>query len=84
VGDDHFLEVFPFVPELVGQEKETIILGKKSGAASVDAWLEKMEVDADAEERQEILTRVKKMGVQLKGPLSELDFRAIVDQVKNS
>ena len=84
VGDDHFLEVFPFVPELVGQEKESIILGKKSGAASIDAWLEKMEVDADAEERQEILTRVKVRGVQLKGPLSELDFRAIVDEVVNS
>ena len=84
VGDDHFLEVFPFVPELVGQEKESIILGKKSGAASVDIWLEKMGVDVDVEERAEILTRVKLMGIQLKGPLSELDFRAIVDAVKNN
>ena len=84
VGDDHFLEVFPFVPELVGQDQETVILGKKSGAASIDIWLEKMGVDVDAEERQEILQRVKLMGIQLKGPLSELDFRAIVDGVKNS
>ncbi len=81
VGDDHFLEVFPFVPELVGQERESVILGKKSGAASIDIWLEKMAVDADKEQRTEILKRVKLMGIQRKGPITELDFRAIVDQV---
>jgi len=84
VGDDHFLEVFPFVPELVGQERESVILGKKSGAASVDIWLEKIGVEADKEERLEILKRVKLMGIQRKGPISELDFRAIVDDVLSS
>jgi isopropylmalate/homocitrate/citramalate synthase len=84
VGDDHFLEVFPFVPELVGQDKETVILGKKSGAASIEIWLEEMGVEADREQRLEILQRVKLVGIRKKGPLSELDFRAIVDEVVNS
>jgi isopropylmalate/homocitrate/citramalate synthase len=84
VGEEHFLEVFPFVPELVGQDQEDVILGKKSGAASVDIWLEKIGADADQEERTEILNRVKQLGIQKKGPLNELEFRAIVDEVVNS
>ena len=84
VGDDHFLEVFPFVPELVGQDKETIILGKKSGAASIEIWLEKIGMDADREEIMEILQHVKRLGIKKKGPISELDFRAIVDKVTTS
>ena len=84
VGDDNLLQVFPFLPELVGQSKESVILGKKSGAASIDIWLEKIGVDADREQVREILTRVKLMGIKRKGPISELDFRAIVDQVINS
>jgi isopropylmalate/homocitrate/citramalate synthase len=84
VGEDHFLEVFPFVPELVGHEREQIILGKKSGRASIDIWLDRIEVDVDNEERAEILQRVKVKGIERKGPITELDFRAIVDEVTAS
>jgi isopropylmalate/homocitrate/citramalate synthase len=84
VGEDHFLEVFPFVPELVGHEREQIILGKKSGRASIDIWLDRIEVDVDKEERAEILQRVKVKGIERKGPITELDFRAIVDEVTAS
>lgn len=81
VGEDDLLEVFPYLPELVGQKKETIILGKKSGAASIEAWLEKIGVEADKEELGEILQQVKLRGIERKGPITDLDFRAIVDGV---
>lgn len=81
VGEEHLLEVFPFLPELVGQPRESVILGKKSGTSSIDLWLERMGRDADREERLEILQRVKLLGIQRKGPISELEFRAIVEEV---
>ena len=81
VGQEHILEVFPYLPEVVGQSPETIILGKKSGVASIEIWLEKIGREADKEQRAEIMKRVKLMGVLRKGAISELDFRAIVDEV---
>ncbi len=84
VGNEHLLEVFPFLPRLVGQSREEVLLGKKSGAASIDIWLEKIGADADKEQRSEVLQRVKLLGIEKKGPISELDFRAIVDDVINT
>jgi isopropylmalate/homocitrate/citramalate synthase len=83
VGQEDLLEVFPFMPGLVGQDREDIILGKKSGAASIEAWLEEIGVEADVAEISEILSRVKECGIEVKGPISELDFRRIVDEVVN-
>ena len=75
--------VEPYSPDLLGRERE-VLLSKKSGKKSVEFKLEKINVKATSEQTDEILKRVKDLGVQKKGILSDEEFKTIVNQVVKS
>jgi isopropylmalate/homocitrate/citramalate synthase len=68
-----------YAPELVGQSR-TIIVGKKSGKASIQFKLSQMGLTADEESQGAILADVKARSVRLKRALSDDEFRSIVEQ----
>lgn len=81
---DHLTEMFPFLPEMVGHREPRIVLGKGSGIDSVAIWLQKLEISANDEEMQEILTQVKATSLQKRALLTEEDFRGITEKVVGS
>ncbi len=83
-GEDHLLELFPYRPDLVGQEPVAVVLGKGSGADSIREWLEKLglEAAADNEELTALLVACKEKSIENKALLTEEEFRAIVAEVR--
>lgn len=59
-----------------------IVLGKKSGKASVEYFLDKLKIDVKEEAIPEILQIVKAKGTEKKGLLNEDEFRKIVDMCR--
>lgn len=81
VGDE-LTETFPYRPELVGQPRPKIVLGKGSGLDSVALWMDRLGLEwTKTEEVEEILSRVKSRSLEKKGLLDEDDFVTIVDGV---
>ena len=78
---DHVLEVFPFHWSLVGQKPPRVVLGKKSGRASIALRLEEMDIQATGEQMQEMLLKVKDRGIQKKGLLTDKEFEEVVESV---
>ena len=78
---DHFLEVFPFHPKLVGQRMPRVVLGKNSGLDSIRMHLERIRVKATEDQVTDILMRVKSASLKKKGLLDDKEFRRIVKQV---
>ena len=77
---DHFLEVFPFHPKLVGQRMPRIVLGKNSGLDSIRMHLGRIRIKATDDQTNDILMRVKSASLQKKGLLDDAEFRKIVKQ----
>ena len=76
------LAMFATAPQLTGRTAE-IVLGKKSGKASISYALEKMGVqDASDEVVTEILREVKQKGTEKKGLLSPDEFQQIVKRAR--
>jgi isopropylmalate/homocitrate/citramalate synthase len=68
----------PFSAELVGATR-TIVLGKKSGLASIDLKLKELGIPALApEQRASVLAAVKRRGIEKRGLVSDEEFRQIV------
>ena len=80
-GEEHVLELMPLRWDLMGQEPAEVVLGKKSGLASVDEWLRRIGLDASEEQKMVILQKVKEKSIEKKGLLNEKDFEAIVKEV---
>jgi isopropylmalate/homocitrate/citramalate synthase len=80
-GKEHFLEVFPFHPKLVGQRMPRIVLGKNSGLDSIRMHLDRIRVKATDEQVADILMRVKYASLKKKGLVDDKEFRKIVKQV---
>jgi len=80
-GDEHATEVFPYLWERVGQSPPKVVLGKGSGLANIDYWLDDIGVEVSDEARREVLTEVKRFSLQTKRLLDETEFRDIVAQV---
>jgi isopropylmalate/homocitrate/citramalate synthase len=80
-GKEHFLEVFPFKPELVGQRAPRVVLGKNSGLDSIRMHLQRIRVKATDDQVNNILMRVKYASLKKKGLLDDKEFRRIVKQV---
>src|SRR3990170_3415601 len=78
---DHFLEVFPFHPKLVGQRMPRIVLGKNSGLDSIRMHLDRIRVKATDEQVADILMRVKSASLKTKGLVDDKEFRRIVKRV---
>jgi methanogen homocitrate synthase len=59
-----------------------VVLGKKSGKASITYNLEQMGIaDVDDDSVGEMLKRVKDKGIQKRGLLTQEEFKSIVDDV---
>lgn len=80
-GPENVLEVFPYHWDLVGQRAPRVVMGKKSGAASVHIWLEQLGLAADDAEVRTILARVKECALAKKGLLAKEEFRSIAETV---
>lgn len=76
------LTMFPYHWTLVGQDPPRIVLGKKSGLASVLYWAEKLGIALSEEEARKILIEVKNTSIEKKGLLTEKEFKAIVEKVR--
>lgn len=75
------LAMFGTHPSLTGRRGE-VVLGKKSGKASITYNLEKMGITgADDEAVGEMLKRVKDLGIEKRGLLTPEEFREIADSV---
>ncbi|MDH7507793.1 MAG: hypothetical protein QHH00_00145 [Methanomassiliicoccales archaeon] len=76
------LTMFPYHWTLVGQDPPRIVLGKKSGLASVLYWAEKIGIELSEERARKVLLEVKNASIRKKGLLTEKEFRAIVETVR--
>lgn len=65
------LLVSPYLPELTGNHATKVVLGKHSGAPSLDYWAEKLGVKLGKEQKSELLAQVKLTAFQNGGTLSE-------------
>lgn len=74
-------EVFPLHWELMGQKPPQVVLGKGAGAASIQAWLDKMGLEASSEEAESLLTLVKEKAMEKKGLLTDEEFEELVREV---
>ena len=75
------LAMFGTHPSLTGRHGE-VVLGKKSGKASITYNLEEMGItDADDEAVGEMLRLVKEKGIEKRGLLTPAEFKEIVNQV---
>jgi methanogen homocitrate synthase len=70
------LAIFPFLPEMVGQEV-SIVMGKKSGKESVAMKLAEAGLEADEEQRKAILAETKRRGIEKKDTLTPEEFLEI-------
>lgn len=74
------LAMFATAPRLTGREAE-IVLGKKSGKASITYMLDRLGIQNTSDEAvNEILKEVKAKGTQKKGLLTTEEFQEIVQQ----
>lgn len=73
----------PFSADLVGAKRE-IVLGKKSGLDSVAIKAKELGVALSVEQQQAVLGAVKRAGVEKHGLVTDAEFRAIVQKVRNA
>ena len=69
--------VEPYSSELVGAER-AIVLGKKSGIDSIRIKLDELGLDVPEERRAGLLAKVKQLGTQKRGLVSDDEFRELV------
>lgn len=72
------LEMYPFLPEAVGQEPVKIVLGKKSGKDSILYAAERMGVELTDADVDSILARVKAVAIEKKRALSADEAATII------
>jgi isopropylmalate/homocitrate/citramalate synthase len=74
--------VFPVHPDFVGYEAPRIAMGKKSGLDNIWVWAKKLGIELTEEQAMEMLMEVKLKSHDLKRPLSEREFRELVNELK--
>jgi methanogen homocitrate synthase len=75
------LAMFATHPVYFGRKGE-IVLGKKSGKASITYFLDMMGVEASDDQAEDMLQRVKALGEKKKGLLTTEEFETIVQQCR--
>lgn len=75
------LEYMPFLPETVGRPGVDIALGKGSGQANIEEFLERRGKTATPDQINDILARVKQLGIEKKALLTDAEFDAILTTV---
>ena len=77
------LAMFATAPQFFGRQGE-VVLGKKSGKASIAYALEKLGIKNVSEETVlEILKEVKQKGAEKRALLTSAEFKEIVDRKAN-
>ena len=71
------------LPELVGQH-DSLVLGKKSGKASIALKLQEMSLSATEKQIAAILSEVKNKAQKAERPLRDKDFQAILGRILES
>jgi isopropylmalate/homocitrate/citramalate synthase len=74
-------EYMPFLPETVGRPGVKIALGKGSGLANIEEYLEKRGIKATPEQANAILAQVKQKAIERKQLLNDAEFDGIVGSV---
>lgn len=74
------MAIFPYLPELVGQQIN-IVMGKKSGKASVKMKLEEKQIAATEEQLEAIVAAVKNAAIQKKSILTPDEFWSVTNKV---
>jgi isopropylmalate/homocitrate/citramalate synthase len=69
-----------YAPDVVGRQRD-VLLSKKSGKKSVAYKLEKFNIPATSEQVDEMLAKVKELGLKKKGLVSEDEFKEIAAAV---
>ena len=69
----------PYAPELVGAHRE-ILIGKKSGAKSIEAKLDTMGIHIPEEAVRSLLTDVKEMAIREKRSLTDEEFQLLAQK----
>ena len=77
------LAMFGTHPALTGRAGD-IVLGKKSGKASITYTLEQMNLTADDDQVAEMLKLVKDQSIAKRGLITDDEFKAIADKVLSS
>jgi len=78
VGQEHLLEVTPYLPKLVGQKPIQTVLGKNSGIPSIEYFLKEVGIQVENEEQKlRILEKVKAISLAEKRLLSIEEFKKI-------
>jgi isopropylmalate/homocitrate/citramalate synthase len=69
-----------YSPEVVGRERE-VLLSKKSGKKSIEYKLHQLGVQTTPVQVDEILEKVKELGIQKRGLVNDDEFRKIVEGI---
>lgn len=80
VKDDYPVEMFPYKWSLVGKEEPEILIGKKSGAPTIEHELDQRGIDYDQEDVERVLGRVKESSIMKKKPLTKREFENILNE----
>ncbi|ATW24748.1 3-hydroxy-3-methylglutaryl-CoA lyase [Candidatus Formimonas warabiya] len=76
------LAIYSLVPSAVGQ-KPSIVLGKKSGIASIHTTVQRLGITGLSEEQMRaVLNQVKALGISKKGLVTDAEFLKIVTEVR--
>ncbi len=75
------ITVQPFLPHLVGQDPSRLVLGKNSGTATIEYFLDKLGFEATEDQVKEITERVKREGRLQRALLTEQQFAKICKEV---
>ena len=67
----------PYSSELVGAER-SVVLGKKSGIDSIRIAVERLGVDVPEEKWPDLLARVKALGAEKRGLVTDEEFEALL------
>ena len=73
----------PIKPALVGRQKMEVIMGKGTGAASVNMKLKEWQMEASREQVNRIVDRVKKEAIIRKWSINDETLRGLIDEVLN-
>jgi len=78
------LELSPFLPSLIGQNKAKVVMGKNSGIPSINNWLRELNLSVESEEKKmEILLKVKEKAYSKGALLTPEEFKEIVKELSN-
>jgi 2-isopropylmalate synthase len=75
------LPLQPFLPDLVGQDSVKLVMGKNSGAATIEYYIDKLGLKASDDQVKEITDRVKQEGRLQRALLTESQFEKICKEI---